>query len=231
MLPRLTHAVDFADDDDIVPWDDVPTLSGRLSSLSWQWTPMPAEPVATASVAVQSSPGHASASGRRSVSDGSADARSVTRSPTQALAYAPSPSRPHAKQSSEKLAPPKDADPHAHPTQSSPPASALAVYRLAHRYQLFDLANRALSHIVTTLSPRTALSLLLATPLWADLHGAIKVRMACTWVSNAHRATLSSTGLMLCARKASSDRSRKSQSVDGPALERCSLTCVTCYAG
>ena len=57
------------------------------------------------------------------------------------------------------------------------PASALAIYRLSHRYQITDLAQRALSHIIATLSPRTVFPLLLATSLWADLHGAIKVRL------------------------------------------------------
>ena len=56
-------------------------------------------------------------------------------------------------------------------------ASALAVYRLSHRYQITDLAQRALSHIIATLSPRSAFPLMLATSLWPDLHGAIKVRL------------------------------------------------------
>lgn len=68
-------------------------------------------------------------------------------------------------------------DPHPHPPTSPtsiPPASALAIYKLAHRYSLPVLANLALCHLIQTLTPRTAFPLLLSTYLWPDLHGAIK---------------------------------------------------------
>lgn len=55
-------------------------------------------------------------------------------------------------------------------------ASALAIYRIAHRYLLPELASLALCHIISTLTLRTAFPLLLSTHLWPDLHSAIKVR-------------------------------------------------------
>ncbi|KAL8290346.1 hypothetical protein RQP46_002604 [Phenoliferia psychrophenolica] len=68
----------------------------------------------------------------------------------------------------------EDKDPHAHPAVVVTPASALAMYRIAHRYGLQDLASLALCHIISTLTPRTAFPLLLSTHLWPDLHAAIK---------------------------------------------------------
>lgn len=70
-----------------------------------------------------------------------------------------------------------DKDPHHHPSHSIEPASALAIYKLAHRMELQNLADLALCHIVQTLTPRTAFPLLLSTFLWGDLYSAIKVRV------------------------------------------------------
>ena len=75
-------------------------------------------------------------------------------------------------------------------------ASALAVYRIAHRYCLAELQRLALAHIVETLTvrptsplqsillpfeltpfllqPRTAFPLLLSTRLYPELHSAVK---------------------------------------------------------
>ena len=81
-------------------------------------------------------------------------------------------------------------DPHPHPTTVSDRgrhlilcswveliaeiASALAIYKLAHRYELRELTKLALDHLVTQLRPPTAFTLLLATPLWQELHQAIQ---------------------------------------------------------
>lgn len=54
-------------------------------------------------------------------------------------------------------------------------ASAFAIYRNAHRYSLHALASLALAQVVQGLTPKTAFPLLLATHLWPELHGAIKV--------------------------------------------------------
>ena len=55
-----------------------------------------------------------------------------------------------------------------------PAASALTIYRLAHRYGLKDLNALSMNHLVCHLGPSNAFTLLLATPLWTDLHLAIK---------------------------------------------------------
>ncbi|KAK4698186.1 hypothetical protein P7C70_g8100, partial [Phenoliferia sp. Uapishka_3] len=68
----------------------------------------------------------------------------------------------------------READPHAHPVRCVTPASALAIYQIADRYSLVELASLALCHVIATLTPRTAFPLLLSTHLWPDLHAAIK---------------------------------------------------------
>ncbi|KAM0749208.1 hypothetical protein T439DRAFT_45757 [Meredithblackwellia eburnea MCA 4105] len=70
--------------------------------------------------------------------------------------------------------PMEEKDPHAHPANVVTPVSALAIYRIAHRYLMPDLASLALCHIIQTLTPRTAFPLLLSTRLWPELHDAIK---------------------------------------------------------
>ncbi|KAE8251937.1 hypothetical protein A4X13_0g3777 [Tilletia indica] len=65
-------------------------------------------------------------------------------------------------------------DPHEHPAARAPPASALATYKLAHRYGQVGLAELAKVHIVETLSPQSAFPVLLATALYSGLHEAIK---------------------------------------------------------
>lgn len=52
------------------------------------------------------------------------------------------------------------------------------MYQIAHRYSITTLAELALEHIVLNLTPRTAFPLLLATPLWPDLHSSIKVPLS-----------------------------------------------------
>ncbi|KAL0949290.1 hypothetical protein HGRIS_009368 [Hohenbuehelia grisea] len=61
-------------------------------------------------------------------------------------------------------------DPHPHPTPEPSPASALAMYQLAHRYQMPALASLALEHMMTTITPNSSFALLLATTIWEDLH-------------------------------------------------------------
>lgn len=68
-------------------------------------------------------------------------------------------------------------DPHPHPTPGPPPASALSVYRLAHRYGLDGLAFLALEHMMTTIAPEHCFSLLLASSAWDELHGLVQVRV------------------------------------------------------
>ena len=66
-------------------------------------------------------------------------------------------------------------DPHPHPTPEPPPASALSVYRIAHRYDLGGLASLALEHMMTTIAPEHCFSLLLASSAWDELHGLVQV--------------------------------------------------------
>lgn len=65
-------------------------------------------------------------------------------------------------------------DPHAHPTPELPPASALAIYQIAHRYSLPGLQSLALEHMMNTITPQSAFPLLLATHFWEDLHGMVE---------------------------------------------------------
>jgi len=65
-------------------------------------------------------------------------------------------------------------DPHPHPTPEPPPASALSVYRLAHRYDLGGLASLALEHMMTTITPEHCFSLLLASSVWDELNGLVQ---------------------------------------------------------
>ena len=65
-------------------------------------------------------------------------------------------------------------DPHPHPTPEPLPASALSVYRLAHRYDLDGLASLALEHMMSTITPEYCFSLLLASSAWDELHGLVQ---------------------------------------------------------
>jgi len=70
---------------------------------------------------------------------------------------------------------PSSGDPHAHPTSTPPPASALSVYQIAHRYELPGLATLALEHMLTTITPQSCFALLLASVMWDDLHSLVEV--------------------------------------------------------
>ena len=85
--------------------------------------------------------------------------------------YANSPQRPRPRIS----ATPSSGDPHAHPTSTPPPASALSVYQIAHRYELPGLATLALEHMMTTITPQSCFALLLASVMWDDLHSLVEV--------------------------------------------------------
>ncbi|EJT97762.1 hypothetical protein DACRYDRAFT_18333 [Dacryopinax primogenitus] len=61
-------------------------------------------------------------------------------------------------------------DPHPHPAGQPPPASALSIYKIAHRYLLPGLSNLALDHMLSTITPQSAFPLLLASHFWDDLH-------------------------------------------------------------
>lgn len=85
--------------------------------------------------------------------------------------YASSPQRPRPRTS----AAPSSGDPHAHPTSIPPPASALSVYQIAHRYELPGLATLALEHMMTTITPQSCFALLLASVVWDELHSLVEV--------------------------------------------------------
>ncbi|KAI0307093.1 hypothetical protein B0F90DRAFT_1807787 [Multifurca ochricompacta] len=84
--------------------------------------------------------------------------------------YANSPRRPR------PLAPavPSSADPHPHPISTPPPASALSVYQIAHRYEMPGLAALALEHMMTTITPQSCFALLLASVVWDELHSLVE---------------------------------------------------------
>ncbi|KAK0525628.1 hypothetical protein OC835_005554 [Tilletia horrida] len=88
--------------------------------------------------------------------------------------------------SSAAAASPTFNDPHEHPAARAPPASALATYKLAHRYGQAGLAELAKAHIVETLTPQSAFPVLLATALYAGLHEAIKRYVYEHWEEVSH---------------------------------------------
>ncbi|KAF5364175.1 hypothetical protein D9756_000336 [Leucocoprinus leucothites] len=61
-------------------------------------------------------------------------------------------------------------DPHPHPSPAPSPASALSMYQVAHRYAMPGLANLALEHMMTTITPQSSFAFLLATTTWEELH-------------------------------------------------------------
>lgn len=76
---------------------------------------------------------------------------------------------------------PPSLDPHIHPTGPVPPASAFAIYALAHRYQLDELARLAQNHLLGRLKPAAACSLLLASFRFKDLHHAVEDFVISHW--------------------------------------------------
>ncbi|KAF9006518.1 hypothetical protein BDQ17DRAFT_1351883 [Cyathus striatus] len=72
-------------------------------------------------------------------------------------------------------------DPHLHPTPAPPPASALSMYQVAHRYAMPTLANLALEHMMATITPQSSFALLLATSVWNDLHTIVQDYVIDKW--------------------------------------------------
>lgn len=73
-------------------------------------------------------------------------------------------------------------DPHPHPPMLAvPPASALAVYRVAHRYGITELCDTATAHIVAHLTPDNATNYLLCTTLFDQLQSAVQRYMYEHW--------------------------------------------------
>ncbi|WFD35217.1 hypothetical protein MCUN1_002067 [Malassezia cuniculi] len=66
-------------------------------------------------------------------------------------------------------------DPHPHPPMFAvPPASALALYRIAHRYGITELCDAATAHIIAHLTPDNATNYLLCTTLFQELQSAVQ---------------------------------------------------------
>lgn len=76
----------------------------------------------------------------------------------------------------------RSSDPHAHPPlgPSPPAASALTIYRLAHRYGEVRLLAAAEQHVLQHLVPRTAFRVFLATRFFDHLHAGVK-RFICAY--------------------------------------------------
>ncbi|KAF9268194.1 hypothetical protein L218DRAFT_853507 [Marasmius fiardii PR-910] len=72
-------------------------------------------------------------------------------------------------------------DPHQHPTPHPPPASALSMYQVAHRYTMPALANLALEHTLSTITPQISFALLLASSAWDELHGMVEDYVVEKW--------------------------------------------------
>lgn len=72
-------------------------------------------------------------------------------------------------------------DPHLHPCEKPPPASALAIYRLAHRYHQEGLVHLAKIQLIGSLTPQTAFPTLLATNLYSDLYDHVKAYVLDKW--------------------------------------------------
>ncbi|KAN0064205.1 hypothetical protein ACQY0O_003372 [Thecaphora frezii] len=72
-------------------------------------------------------------------------------------------------------------DPHIHPTDPPGRASALSIFKLAHRYNMSELSGLASAHLVASLTPTSAFPLLLATSVYADLHDKVKRYVYAHW--------------------------------------------------
>lgn len=72
-------------------------------------------------------------------------------------------------------------DPHQHPCSVPGPASALSIFKLAHRYHMQDLSRLASLHMVATLTPQSAFPMLLATSMYTELHTRIKTYVYQHW--------------------------------------------------
>jgi hypothetical protein len=117
--------------------------------------------------------------GVRPTSNTSEDSGGITR--PSSVAGTATLSSPTAWQQTTPPRSPPNWDPHAHPASSMPPASAFAIYALAHRYQLAELARLAQNHLLARLKPNAACSLLLASFRFNDLHSAVEDYVISHW--------------------------------------------------
>lgn len=99
-------------------------------------------------------------------------ARASTSASPQRARYPPTIHAPSSANAS--LPPGPTADPHPHPTTELPPASALAIYQVAHRYGLSGLQQLALEHMMNTITPKSSFPLLLATRFWEEVHSMVE---------------------------------------------------------
>ena len=77
-----------------------------------------------------------------------------------------------------RLPPRGQSDPYPHPTPAPPAASALSVYQIAHRYAIPGLQHLAMEHIMSTITPKTAFPILLASCFWDELHNLVEVGLS-----------------------------------------------------
>ncbi|KAJ7582514.1 hypothetical protein C8J56DRAFT_954961 [Mycena floridula] len=75
----------------------------------------------------------------------------------------------------------KTPDPHFHPTPAPAPCSALSMYHLAHRYAMPALSSLALEHIMSTITPESSFSLLLAASAWEEIHSMVEDYIVEKW--------------------------------------------------
>ena len=72
-------------------------------------------------------------------------------------------------------------DPHAHPTQPPPSASAFRTYVLADQYSLDELQQVTHQALLENLTPAKAMSLLFASYRYKELHNTVTVWVQTNW--------------------------------------------------
>lgn len=106
--------------------------------------------------------------------EGSASDGTRTLSPIQSLGSPIIPQLSPTTNTANKVFSSRNEDPHQHPVKHVPPVSALQLYRASHRYNLPELLRVSLDHIITCLTPGSAMPLLLATQIYPDLYEVVK---------------------------------------------------------
>lgn len=77
---------------------------------------------------------------------------------------------------------PNMSDPHPHPPMLPvPPASALSLYRLSHRYGFQQLCDLTMTHVLSLLTPHNAIHYLLCTALLPEIQKAIQEYIVQNW--------------------------------------------------
>ncbi len=163
------------------------TLSSRRSTGSMNAQETPASPRAADSAAGPSAPTYASSRGTRfasssssvsshadnlfrAASGGTSQMGARERHVSEPGAYLEQSNHPNADLWADADAADFD-DPHVHPSEPlPPPASALAMYKLAHRYGQTELTELTKRHLIASLMPGNAFAVLLATSLYSDVH-------------------------------------------------------------